>query len=188
MCNCVYWGCYEEGILFGGFEVIWWVFVFFQKLVFFCEYSNVDEWLKCLIQCDFKFFKILKWIGCFVMVVNEENVSFSCIVIVFINGVVGVILVVFMYYVCFFEKENVIDEDIVCFLFVVGEIGSLFKKGVIIFVVMGGCQVEIGVFFVMAVVVLIEGFGGIVVQVLMAVEIVMEYYFGFICDFIGGFV
>lgn len=40
------------------------------------------------------FFDVLDWVDLFVIVVNEENVVGGWVVIVFINGVVGVILVV----------------------------------------------------------------------------------------------
>lgn len=127
-----------------------------------------------------------KWVSCFVLVVNEENVVLGWVVILLMNGVVGVILVVIFYFYCFCEE--CIMDVIECFLFIFGEIGCFFKKGVMIFVVVGGCQVEIGVLLVMVVGGLIEILGGFLCQVLVVVEIVMEYYFGFICDFIGGLV
>jgi L-serine dehydratase len=188
MRNCVYRGCHEEGMLPGGLEVTRRAPALFQKLVLPCEYSNADEWLQCLIQCDFKFSKILKWIGCFAMAVNEENASFSRIVTAPTNGAAGVIPAVLMYYVCFSEKEKVTDEDIVRFLLVAGEIGSLFKKGATISAAMGGCQAEIGVSSAMAAAALTEGLGGTVAQALMAAEIAMEHHLGLTCDPIGGLV
>jgi len=188
MRNCVYRGCHEEGMLPGGLEVSRRAPALFQKLVLPCEYSNADEWLTCLIQCDFKFSKILKWIGCFAMAVNEENASFSRIVTAPTNGAAGVIPAVLMYYACFSEKDRVTDDDIVRFLLVAGEIGSLFKKGATISAAMGGCQAEIGVSSAMAAAALTEGLGGTVAQALMAAEIAMEHHLGLTCDPIGGLV
>lgn len=188
MHNCVYRGCHEEGILPGGLEVTRRAPALFNKLVLPCEYNNANEWLKCLVQCDFKFSKILKWIGCFAMAVNEENASFSRIVTAPTNGAAGVIPAVLMYYICFSEKEKVTDDDIVRFLLVAGEIGSLFKKGATISAAMGGCQAEIGVSSAMAAAALTEGLGGTVAQALMAAEIAMEHHLGLTCDPIGGLV
>ncbi|MBV6655733.1 MAG: L-serine ammonia-lyase, partial [Mameliella sp.] len=188
MQNCVYRGCHEEGMLPGGLEVIRRAPALFQKLVLPCEYNNADEWLQCLVRCDFKFSKILKWIGCFAMAVNEENASFSRIVTAPTNGAAGVIPAVLMYYVCFSEKEQVSEEDIIRFLLVAGEIGSLFKKGATISAAMGGCQAEIGVSSAMAAAALTEGLGGTVGQALMAAEIAIEHHLGLTCDPIGGLV
>ncbi len=41
--------------------------------------------------------------------------------------------------------EHTTDDDIVRFLLVAGEIGTLFKKNATISAAMGGCQAEIGV-------------------------------------------
>ena len=188
MRNCVYRGCHEEGMLPGGLKVTRRAPALFQKLVLPCEYSNADEWLQCLVQCDFQFSKILTWIGCFAMAVNEENASFSRIVTAPTNGAAGVIPAVLMYYACFSEKERVTDDDIVRFLLVAGEIGSLFKKGATISAAMGGCQAEIGVSSAMAAAALTEGLGGTVAQALMAAEIAMEHHLGLTCDPIGGLV
>lgn len=188
MHHCVYRGCHIEGILPGGLEVTRRAPALFHKLVLPCKYDNADEWLQCLVQCDFKFSKILKWIGCFAMAVNEENASFSRIVTAPTNGAAGVIPAVLMYYTCFSEKEKITDEDIVRFLLVAGEIGSLFKKGATISAAMGGCQAEIGVSSAMAAAALTEGLGGTVGQSLMAAEIAMEHHLGLTCDPIGGLV
>ncbi len=188
MKNCIYRGCHTEGTLPGGLNVNRRAAALYQKLVLPCEYDNADEWLRCLIKCDFKFSKVLKWIGCFAMAVNEENASFGRIVTAPTNGAAGVIPAVLMYYICFSDKEEVSDEDIVRFLLVAGEIGSLFKKGATISAAMGGCQAEIGVSSAMAAAALTEGLGGTVEQALMAAEIAMEHHLGMTCDPIGGLV
>lgn len=188
MKNCIYRGCHTEGMLPGGLEVNRRAALLYQKLVLPCEYSNADEWVACLKDCDFKFAKILKWIGCFAMAVNEENASFGRIVTAPTNGAAGVIPAVLLYYCCFSEKENIGEEDIIRFLLVAGEIGSLFKKGATISAAMGGCQAEIGVSSAMAAAALTEGLGGSVEQALMAAEIAMEHHLGLTCDPIGGLV
>ena len=188
MKQCIYHGCHTEGTLPGGLEVSRRAPQLYQKLALPCEYSNADEWLACLIKCDFKFTKVLKWIGCFAMAVNEENASFGRIVTAPTNGAAGVIPAVLMYYICFSDKEEVCEEDIIQFLLVAGEIGSLFKKGATISAAMGGCQAEIGVSSAMAAAALTEGLGGTVEQALMAAEIAMEHHLGMTCDPIGGLV
>jgi len=188
MKHCVYRGCHTEGTLPGGLEVSRRAPALYQRLVLPCAYQNAEEWLKCLIRCDFKFTKVLKWIGCFAMAVNEENASFGRIVTAPTNGAAGVIPAVLLYYICFSDKEEVNEEDIVRFLLVAGEIGSLFKKGATISAAMGGCQAEIGVSSAMAAAALTEGLGGTVEQALMAAEIAMEHHLGLTCDPIGGLV
>ena len=94
---------------------------------------------------------------------------------------------VLFYYICFSDKE-VNEDDIVKFLLVAGEVGSLFKKGATISAAMGGCQAEIGVSSAMAAAALTEGLGGTVRQSLMAAEIAMEHHLGLTCDPIGGLV
>ncbi|HKK79295.1 MAG TPA: L-serine ammonia-lyase [Phaeodactylibacter sp.] len=188
MKQCIYRGCHTEGTLPGGLEVSRRAPQLYQKLILPCEYNDADEWLNCLVKCDFKFTKVLKWIGCFAMAVNEENASFGRIVTAPTNGAAGVIPAVLMYYICFSDKEEVSEEDIIRFLLVAGEIGSLFKKGATISAAMGGCQAEIGVSSAMAAAALTEGLGGTVEQSLMAAEIAMEHHLGMTCDPIGGLV
>ena len=103
------------------------------------------------------------------------------------NGSSGVIPAVLFYYICFSEKE-VNQDDIVKFLLVAGEIGSLSKKGATISAAMGGCQAEIGVSSAMAAAALTESLGGSVRQARMAAEIAMEHHLGLTCDPIGGLV
>ena len=90
-----------------------------------------------------------------------------------------------VYRVCLDETS---DEDIIRFLLVAGEIGTLFKKGATISAAMGGCQAEIGVSSAMAAAALCECAGGTVAQTLMAAEIAMEHHLGLTCDPVGGLV
>ena len=121
------------------------------------------------------------------MAVNEENANFGRIVTAPTNGAAGVIPAVLFYFICF-SGEKVSDDDIVRFLLVAGEVGSIFKKGATISAAMGGCQAEIGVSSAMAAAALTEGMGGSVGQALMAAEIAMEHHLGLTCDPIGGLV
>lgn len=187
MKECVYRGCHTRGILPGGLGVSRRAADIHDKLKLPCAYGNADEWLRCLKRCDFEFSKVLKWIGCFAMAVNEENANFGRIVTAPTNGAAGVIPAVLMYYICFTDK-GAADEDIARFLMVAGEIGSIFKKGSTISAAMGGCQAEIGVSSAMAAAALAEGMGGSPGQALMAAEIAMEHHLGLTCDPIGGLV
>lgn len=187
MKECMYRGCHTRGTLPGGLNVTRRAADIHDKLLKPCQYTNADEWLACLSRCDYEFSKVLKWIGCFAMAVNEENASFGRIVTAPTNGAAGVIPAVLMYYICFTEKE-VTEDDIVKFLMVAGEVGSIFKKGATISAAMGGCQAEIGVSSAMAAGALTEGLGGSVGQSLMAAEIAMEHHLGLTCDPIQGLV
>ena len=68
------------------------------------------------------------------------------------------------------------EEDIIRFILVAGEIGTLFKKNATISAAMGGCQAEIGVSSAMAAAALTEISGGTPAQVMMAAEIAMEHH------------
>ena len=101
------------------------------------------------------------------------------------NGASGVIPAVLMYGYCF---EDFDEDQIVKFILVAGEIGTLFKKNATISAAIGGCQAEIGVSSAMAAAALTECLGGTPGQVLMAAEIAMEHHLGLTCDPIGGLV
>ncbi|MFN3785551.1 MAG: L-serine ammonia-lyase [Thiothrix sp.] len=188
MKNCIYLGCHTEGMLPGGLNVTRRAADIHKKLLGNASYNNVEEWIHAIRynnQHDFS--KILKWIGCFAMAVNEENANFGKVVTAPTNGAAGVIPAVLMYYVCFVNKEAT-DDDIIQFLLVAGEVGSIFKKGSTISAAMGGCQAEIGVSSAMAAAALTECLGGNPEQALMAAEIAMEHHLGLTCDPIGGLV
>lgn len=187
MKNCIYRGCHTEGTLPGGLNVSRRASRINKKLLADASYSNADEWIECLRSTHFGFSEIVKWIGCFAMAVNEENANFGRVVTAPTNGAAGVIPAVLMYYLCWCTKE-IKDDDILRFLMVAGEIGSLFKKGSTISAAMGGCQAEIGVSSAMAAAALAELLGGDSGQSLMAAEIAMEHHLGLTCDPIGGLV
>lgn len=188
MKNCAYKGCHTEGVLPGGLHVNRRAGAIHRKLMMGTSaYNNTEEWIAQLKAKPNDFSRIVKWIGCFAMAVNEENASFGRIVTAPTNGAAGVIPAVLFYYLCF-SGEEVGEDDIVKFLMVAGEVGSIFKKGATISAAMGGCQAEIGVSSAMAAAALTECMGGTVRQALMAAEIAMEHHLGLTCDPVGGLV
>jgi L-serine dehydratase len=186
MRDCVYRGCHTGGQLPGGLNVTRRAANIHRKLLGDeAPYSNQEEWLEQITEHSYSFPRVVKWVSCFALAVNEENAAFGRVVTAPTNGAAGVIPAVLMYYVC---SYNVKDEDIIRFLLIAGEIGSLFKKGATISAAMGGCQAEIGVSSAMAAAALCECLGGSVEQALMAAEIAMEHHLGLTCDPIGGLV
>ncbi len=187
MRESVYNGCHTEGTLPGGLNVKRRASAIHHKLLPERHYETTDEWINQIRQGHFDFSQVIKWIGCFSMAVNEENANFGRIVTAPTNGAAGVIPAVLFYYICFSGHEPSRD-DILRFLLVAGEIGSLFKKGSTISAAMGGCQAEIGVSSAMAAAALTERLGGTPAQSLMAAEIAMEHHLGLTCDPVGGLV
>jgi len=186
MADCIYRGCHAEGHLPGGLNVVRRAQQIQRKLMGAqAHYTNRDEWMQTIKSRHFSFQEMVKWVSCFALAVNEENASFGRVVTAPTNGAAGVLPAVLMYYVCFHEVS---DEDVIRFLLVAGDIGTLFKKGATISAAMGGCQAEIGVSSAMAAAALTEGLGGDVEQALMAAEIAMEHHLGLTCDPIGGLV
>ncbi len=186
MRDCIYRGAHAEGQLPGGLKVQRRAGKLNKKLIENDSYNTPEEWLACIKHQSPNFQKILKWVSCFALAVNEENAAFGRVVTAPTNGAAGVVPAVLAYYVCFCGK--VTDEDIVRFMLTAAEIGSIFKKGATISAAMGGCQAEIGVSSAMAAAALTERLGGTAGQALMAAEIAMEHHLGLTCDPIGGLV
>lgn len=186
MKQCVFKGCHTEGVLPGGLDVARRAAPLSKSLLVNKTYRNADEWIYWVSRGSHTFQKILKWVSCFALAVNEENAAFSRVVTAPTNGAAGVIPAVLMYHVCF--NDSYVEEDIPKFLLTAGELGSLFKKGATISAAMGGCQAEIGVSSAMAAGALTECLGGSYEQVMMAAEIAMEHHLGMTCDPIGGLV
>ena len=184
--ECIYKGVNKEGILPGGLQVKRRAPEFNQRLLGEKIYKNKDEWYQMIVESNRDFNQIMRWVSCFALAVNEENASFGRIITAPTNGASGVIPAVLMYSQLFTNSKS--DEDIVRFLLVAGEIGTLFKKNATISAAMGGCQAEIGVSSAMAAAGLTEILGGTPGQVLMAAEIAMEHHLGLTCDPIGGLV
>ena len=184
--ECIYKGVNKEGILPGGLNVSRRAAGLNSKLLGENVYKNIHEWYQYLVNADLSFTNINKWVSCFALAVNEENASFGRIITAPTNGASGVIPAVLMYSQCFTEFKS--DENVIRFLLVAGEIGTLFKKNATISAAMGGCQAEIGVSSAMAAAGLTEIMGGTPGQVQMAAEIAMEHHLGMTCDPIGGLV
>lgn len=184
--ECIYKGVNKEGILPGGLNVSRRAAGINRKLLGDKIYKNKDEWFQQVVDAEENFTNINKWIACFALAVNEENASFGRIITAPTNGASGVIPAVLMYSQAFTPFTN--EDDIIRFLLVAGEIGTLFKKNATISAAMGGCQAEIGVSSAMAAAGLTEILGGSVGQVLMAAEIAMEHHLGLTCDPIKGLV
>jgi L-serine dehydratase len=185
MLDTVYRGCHTRGELPGGLRVVRRAQQMHDKLMTGARYDTRDEWLEVIKARRNTFYDVIKWVSCFALAVNEENAAFGRVVTAPTNGAAGVIPAVLMYYVCF---HHVTKDEILRFLMVAGEIGSLFKKGATISAAMGGCQAEIGVSSSMAAAALTKCLGGTVEQALMAAEIAMEHHLGLTCDPIGGLV
>lgn len=186
MLDCIYRGANAEGQLPGGLKVQRRAGMMNTKLIENADYDNAEQWLACIKRSQTNFQKILKWVSCFALAVNEENAAFGRVVTAPTNGAAGVVPAVLAYYVCFCGK--VTEDDIIRFLLTAAEIGSIFKKGATISAAMGGCQAEIGVSSAMAAAALTERLGGTAGQALMAAEIAMEHHLGLTCDPIGGLV
>ncbi len=186
MCDAIWRGSKKEGILPGFLKVKRRAYDIFHKLTENHTFASANEWIAWLQTQDKDFNKVNKWISCFALAVNEENASYGRIVTAPTNGAAGVLPAVLMYAVCFLPR--ITDKEIIKFILVAGEIGTLFKKSATISAAMGGCQAEIGVSSAMAAAALTEISGGSPEQVLMAAEIAMEHHLGMTCDPVGGLV
>jgi L-serine dehydratase len=182
----VYNGCHSPGILPGGLNVKRRASIQNIKLISNSNYNSIQEWMSLIKKEDHSFQETLNWVSCFALAVNEENASFGRVVTAPTNGAAGVIPAVMLYYLLF--CKNAKEADLLKFLLVAGELGSIFKKGATISAAMGGCQAEIGVSSAMAAGALTEVQGGTPEEVLMAAEIAMEHHLGLTCDPIGGLV
>ncbi len=186
ICECIYKGVNQEGILPGGLKVSRRAAALNRKLLGDLQYSTQEEWLEYVKSADGTFTTINKWVSCFALAVNEENAGFGRIITAPTNGASGVIPAVLMYAQAFTQHNT--KEDIIRFILVAGEIGTLFKKNATISAAMGGCQAEVGVSSAMAAAGLTEIMGGTPAQVLMAAEIAMEHHLGLTCDPVAGLV
>lgn len=184
--DCVYRSINKKGILPGGLNVTRRASEMNERLLGTQVYKNKNEWFDMVKRQEKTFNSVTKWVSCFALAVNEENASFGRIITAPTNGASGVIPAVLMYAQTFTDFNS--EEDIIRFLLVAGEIGTIFKKNATISAAMGGCQAEVGVSSAMAAAALTEISGGTPAQVLMAAEIAMEHHLGLTCDPIGGLV
>ena len=178
-------GCCTDGILPGGLKVQRRAAAMAEKLLGQKCPESIEDFRELLRSETHDFQKVLSWVSCFALAVNEENAAFGRVVTAPTNGAAGVIPAVLLYCLSFCEVTEERFED---FLLVAGEIGSIFKKGATISAAMGGCQAEIGVSSAMAAAALTECLGGTPGQVAEAAEIAMEHHLGMTCDPIGGLV
>lgn len=187
MLESMYIGCHSEGHLPGGLNVKRRAFDLHKGLIGTAAYHSPKEWMEAIRHIYVDFRKVLKWVSCFALAVNEVNASLGRVVTAPTNGSAGVIPAVLLYYLVI-ENRDGTEDHIRKFLLVAGEIGSMFKKGATISAAMGGCQAEIGVSSAMAAGALCELMGGTPGQVLIAAEIAMEHHLGMTCDPIAGLV
>jgi L-serine dehydratase len=187
MFECMYIGCHTEGVLPGGLDVERRAFDMNQRLTTSLTYTDKESWFDAIRTLSAPFHKVIKWVSCFALSVNEVNASLGRVVTAPTNGSAGVIPSVLMYYLCFVNKQAG-NKEIHEFLLTAGEIGSIVKKGATISAAMGGCQAEIGVSSAMAAGALTTSLGGTPEHALVAAEIAMEHHLGLTCDPIGGLV
>lgn len=186
MRDCVYRGVNTEGILPGGLNVKRRAYEMSRRLLNGIACKDSTDFINQIQATSNIFQNTLNWVSCFALSVNEENAAFGRVVTAPTNGASGVIPAVLMYYVCFAGGTD--EKDIIRFMTVAAEIGSIFKKRSTISAAMGGCQAEIGVSSAMAAAALTECLGGNPNQAMMAAEIAMEHHLGLTCDPIGGLV
>jgi len=186
MRDCTFRGAHRAGTLPGGLGVVRRAAALNQKLLGGGDPVDADGWLAAIRAGSGRFQRVLDWVTCFALAVNEENAAFGRVVTAPTNGSAGVIPAVLLYHVCF--GASFVPQDIPRFLLVAGEVGSIFKKGATLSAALGGCQAEIGVSSAMAAAGLTEVLGGTPAQVLMAAEIAMEHHLGLTCDPVGGLV
>lgn len=186
MRECVFRGVSTEGTLPGGLNVKRRAKEMSTRLLNGLSCKDAQDFIKQVQATSNIFQNTLNWVSCFALAVNEENASFGRVVTAPTNGAAGVIPAVLLYYICFAGGTS--EKDIVKFITVAAEIGSIFKKGSTISAAMGGCQAEIGVSSAMAAAALTECLGGTANQAMMAAEISMEHHLGLTCDPIGGLV
>jgi L-serine dehydratase len=186
MRECVFRGVSTEGVLPGGLNVKRRAAEMSRKLLNGVTTKTSHDFINEVKQTSNLFQNTLNWVSCFALAVNEENASFGRVVTAPTNGAAGVIPAVLFYYICFAGGEE--HKDIVKFLTVASEVGSIFKKGATLSAAMGGCQAEIGVSSAMAAAALTACMGGSPKQAMMAAEIAMEHHLGLTCDPIKGLV
>ena len=187
MLRSVYTGCHTLGELPGGLHVKRRAAYVYDRIKPYLIYDGYRDWAVQLRRVRADAQSIFTWVSTFAIAVNEVNASLGRIVTAPTNGSSGVIPAVLLYDLTFVNPKAGEDE-IVEFLLVAGEIGSIFKKEATISAAQGGCQAEIGVSSAMAAAALCHVSGGKPSQCLTAAEITMEHHLGLTCDPVGGLV
>ncbi len=188
MVETLYRGCHTSGKLPGGLDVSRRAPKMLEYLTMAPAYDSPQQWIASLGELSLSFEDTLSIVSCLAIATNEENADFGRIVTAPTNGAAGVIPAVLVYYAYLNRKGKATRTEIIDFLCVASEIGSIFKKRSTISAAMGGCQAEIGVSSAMAAAALTHGMRGSVEQTLMAAEIAMEHHLGMTCDPVGGLV
>lgn len=185
MFQCIHRGCQQEGTLPGGLNVRRRAAAMARKLLAADVPTEHGEFFNRVREQKHDFQRVLDWVSCFALAVNEENANFGRVVTAPTNGAAGVIPSVLSYLACICNSDDHAWRN---FLLTAGEIGCIFIKGATISAAMGGCQAEIGVSSAMAAAALAEALGGSPQQSATAAEIAMEHHLGMTCDPIGGLV
>jgi L-serine dehydratase len=170
---CINKGCETEGILPGGIQVKRRAPALFQKLQQFDPPKPEHP-------------RVMNWLNCYALAVNEENAAGSRVVTAPTNGAAGIIPAVLNFYKYFTHEPT--DEGVVDFLLTAGAIGILYKKNASISGAEMGCQGEVGVACSMAAAGLAAVLGGSMEQVETAAEMAMEHNLGLTCDPVAGLV
>lgn len=187
MLQSIYTGCHTLGELPGGLHVKRRAAYVYDRIKPYLIYQDYRDWAVQLRRVRADAQNIFTWVSTFAIAVNEVNASLGRIVTAPTNGSSGVIPAVLLYYLTFVDPKAG-EEEIVEFLSVAGEIGSIFKKEATISAAQGGCQAEIGVSSAMAAAALCHVMGGQPSQCLTAAEITMEHHLGLTCDPVAGLV
>lgn len=187
MLRSVYTGCHTLGELPGGLHVKRRAAYVYDRIKPYLIYEDYRDWARQLRRIRPDSQNIFTWVSTFAIAVNEVNASLGRIVTAPTNGSSGVIPAVLLYYLSFVNPKAG-DDEIIEFLLVSGEIGSIFKKGATISAAQGGCQAEIGVSSAMAAAALCHVMGGQPSQCIAAAEITMEHHLGLTCDPVAGLV
>ena len=185
MFDSIHRGCRSDGVLPGGLNVQRRAARMSRSLLQRDCPAERHEWIAAMRAQSHDFQRVLDWVSCFALAVNEENAVFGRVVTAPTNGAAGVIPAVLLYHECFCDTAA---DDYVPFLLTAAQIGCVFKQGATISAAMGGCQAEIGVSSAMAAAALAERLGGSPRQVTTAAEVAMEHHLGMTCDPVGGLV
>lgn len=191
MLDSAFRGAHAGGTLPGGLGVVRRAAVLNQSMLgretAAATAASAGDWIAAIRRAtaDHDFAKVLKWVSCFALAVNEENAAFGRVVTAPTNGAAGVIPAVLLYRLCFRDEG---EAAVGPFLLTAGVVGAVFKKRATISAALGGCQAEIGVSSAMAAAGLTQTLGGSTAQALMAAEIAMEHHLGLTCDPVGGLV
>ena len=132
---CVFRGTKRKGVLPGGLNVRRRAYDMNKKLLGGKSSANFEDWITAIKNGRQDFNTVNKWISTFAIAVNEENAALGRIVTAPTNGASGVIPAVMMYAYCFldvFDEDNILD-----FILIAGEIGTLYKKKATISAAMG---------------------------------------------------